>query len=358
MARLRTPWWMYLFAASFLATFSMIVYNDLFGPEQAGISAEYRSGAMVVTEVQPGSSGEQAGLKVNDRVAFVDGQPVHNFADWMGLRTNFEAATPHRLEIGRNDQTLQSTLVLRRQQPFQNWRTTSQQRSPAFRGSQFLILLLAFVIAFNKPHDAVARIGAWLAGSAGNFQSSAAVWIDRSLAAPALADRSAPVGCCIQLLPGIASVVHILCFVSARIVSRSLEMGSGMAANDPCNSAVHHLLVSRGVHARACNRRHSNMVPGGDCRYFDRLRCSGLCGAPGELSPSRGFESATPSPSAERGFRDWDFSGINEGRVELPPGLASGTWRFLVAVPGLRFSCAHSHLSARLCLRHTPPPIV
>jgi hypothetical protein len=59
MARLRTPWWMYLFAASFLATFSMIVYNDLFGPEQAGISAEYRSGAMVVTEVQPGSSGEQ-----------------------------------------------------------------------------------------------------------------------------------------------------------------------------------------------------------------------------------------------------------------------------------------------------------
>jgi len=152
---------MYLFAASFLATFSMIVYNDLFGPEQAGISAEYRSGAMVVTEVQPGSSGEQAGLKVNDRVAFVDGQPVHNFADWMGLRTNFEAATPHRLEIGRNDQTLQSTLVLRRQQPFQNWRTTSQQRSPAFRGSQFLILLLAFVIAFNKPHDAVARIGAW-----------------------------------------------------------------------------------------------------------------------------------------------------------------------------------------------------
>src|SRR6516225_1526217 len=112
---------MYIVAASFVACFSVAICNDLLGPESPGISAEYRSGAMVLTEVQAESPAERTGLRIGDRIVSVDGQSVRNVVDWMGIRTNFEVGALHQLEIERGSGRLRLTLTLWRRQPFKNW---------------------------------------------------------------------------------------------------------------------------------------------------------------------------------------------------------------------------------------------
>lgn len=169
MARRHTPWWLYLFAASFLACFAMVIYNDIRGPESVGISAQYLSGAMVLTEVQVGSPAALAGLRTADHIVSIDGQSIRNIVDWMGIRTNFEVATVYRWDVERGPERLGLALALRHRQPFKHWDTSSQQRSLAFRGTQLFLLLLALVIAFNKPHDKVALIGAWFLAALSTF---------------------------------------------------------------------------------------------------------------------------------------------------------------------------------------------
>jgi len=136
---------------------------------------------MVLTEVQAEGAAERTGLRIGDRIVSVDGQSVRNVVDWMGIRANFEVGVLHQLEIERDPGRLRLTLALWQQQPFKNWDTSSQQRSLAFRGSQMFLLLLGLFIAFSKPYDVVARIGAWFLAALSTFQPAppvglAALW--------------------------------------------------------------------------------------------------------------------------------------------------------------------------------------
>jgi S1-C subfamily serine protease len=121
MVRPPAPWWMYLFAASFLACFSVVIYNDLWGSEPPGISGEYLRGGMFVTKVQPASAAERAGLAAGDHITSIDAQHIQNIADWMGIQTNLDVGTEHELEIERGHERLQSTLNLGQQHPLKHW---------------------------------------------------------------------------------------------------------------------------------------------------------------------------------------------------------------------------------------------
>jgi tRNA A-37 threonylcarbamoyl transferase component Bud32 len=169
---------MYPFAASFLAFFSVTVYNDFWGPEPPGIHASYRA-AMVLAEVEPASAAEQAGLKAGDRIISIDAQPIRNGIDWLAILANLEVDVPHRLEIERDHDRLHLTLSLWQQKPFRRWETTDQMSFVSQRGAQFLMLVLSLVIAFTRPRDIAARIGALLLANfsiVSGFTGVAALW--------------------------------------------------------------------------------------------------------------------------------------------------------------------------------------
>lgn len=156
---------MYGLAASFLAYSFLLLYVQFWGPEMAGINTRYHGGKMVLTEVLPGGVSDRAGLKIGDHIVSIDGQPVHNLLDWIGVRTNFAVGKKYRVQLLRGGEALELELEFgSRPSLAQRWR---MDNSAVYMGlslqfTRMLLLALAFVIAFSRPHDLVARVGAAL----------------------------------------------------------------------------------------------------------------------------------------------------------------------------------------------------
>jgi len=158
--RRRTPWWMYVCAASFLGYFALIVYSHLWGPVPLGAAASYAGGNMLLTEVFPDSPAERAGLRAGDRVLSVNGQAVRSRLDWWFLRTNLEADRTLRVEVERDAKRLNLEFALP-QSSWSRWPTSDRIEILTIRGAQFAMLIMAFLIAFSRPYDLTARFGAW-----------------------------------------------------------------------------------------------------------------------------------------------------------------------------------------------------
>jgi S1-C subfamily serine protease len=115
MTRRRTPWWLYVAAASFCGYLALNMYLAFRGPETVDIASVFSKGRMVLLEVSPGSPGARAGLKAGDQVLAVEGQAIHSRRDWIGVRSNFEVGSSRRWEIKRGDERLQVVVTLGRQ---------------------------------------------------------------------------------------------------------------------------------------------------------------------------------------------------------------------------------------------------
>jgi hypothetical protein len=161
----RAPWWMFLIAVSFCAYVALIAYQTIWGPFTTpsaipeALEARFSAGGMEIRHVSPRSLGEQAGLRAGDHILAVDGQVIRNTHDWLATRANAEAGRPERWEIARQGRRLQLTL---------RW-----QRNVWYESSGVIYLcvvtgtfLLSLLIAFRRPDDLVARIGAWLIATA------------------------------------------------------------------------------------------------------------------------------------------------------------------------------------------------
>lgn len=154
-----TPWWLYIVAASFCGYLALNVYLEFRGPETVA-KPVFSKGRMVLLEVSPGSPGAAAGLQAGDRVVSVEGQAIHSRRDWVGVRSNFEVGSPRQWEIERGDERLQIVVTLGRQA----W--SRQSRSDQLISAEryafwFVALTLAFVVAFSRPHESTALLGAW-----------------------------------------------------------------------------------------------------------------------------------------------------------------------------------------------------
>ena len=115
---------------------------------------------MVLREVFPYFLGARAGLQQGDCVVAVEGQAISSGLDWGLIRANFEVGSPRRLDIERGDKRLQFVVTPGR-------RSLSGLDHPDLNyvlveGNAAVCLLLGLVIAFSRPHDAVALLGAWL----------------------------------------------------------------------------------------------------------------------------------------------------------------------------------------------------
>jgi len=155
----RAPWWMYIIAASLLGNFALSIYLYFWGPEPPFGKFNFKRQALVVEEVLPDSAGDRAGIQVGDQVLAIDRRRVEGLAQWDITRMNFEVGKSYRLQIERDGKQFERVMTLQQ-------RSWSRQRQYARIGilltlvSALLTLLVALLVAFTRPHDWVARIGA------------------------------------------------------------------------------------------------------------------------------------------------------------------------------------------------------
>ncbi len=177
MPRTRAPWWMYIVAASLLGSFALSIYVYFWGPEPPFSKFNFKREALVVEEVLPNSAGDRAGIQVGDRVLSVDGRRVVGLGHWDATRINFEVGKAYRLQVERNGTQFERVITLQRR----SWSRQGQY----FRilivldlASALLTLLVAFLIAFTRPYDWAARLGAIsiaLLGQSGSLYGVSAI---------------------------------------------------------------------------------------------------------------------------------------------------------------------------------------
>jgi regulator of sigma E protease len=79
--------------------------NDDFDPSDAGLLPEFMPGPIQVTEVQPGSPAQRAGLRAGDQIESVDGHPFHSVTTLLAYM-QAEHGKPMDLEVERNGSTI------------------------------------------------------------------------------------------------------------------------------------------------------------------------------------------------------------------------------------------------------------
>ncbi len=168
MSSSRAPWWMYIIAASFLGLFVLRIYvlSPFYpGPGPLGMFFDDRSSSVIVERVEPDSIAERAGLRAGDRIVSANGLTIRSHINWDMAAMTFEVGRPLRLDVERASRRIELSMIPER-------RLRSAFRLPLISlliGTDLLTLVIAFVVAFRRPNDLVARIGAWFLATAAIF---------------------------------------------------------------------------------------------------------------------------------------------------------------------------------------------
>src|SRR4029077_15656080 len=111
---------------------------------------------VTVERVEPGSIGERSGILPGDRIVKANGMPIRRRVNWDVAGMTFDVARPLPLVIEREGKRIELSVTL---EP----RTSLPLRAEFYllAATDLLALVLALVIAFRRPHDLVARVGAW-----------------------------------------------------------------------------------------------------------------------------------------------------------------------------------------------------
>lgn len=154
---------MYLIAASFIGCFAMQCYVYLQGPEDPFTFFTFGGDALIVQGVAPDSAAARAGLQAGDRVISIGGFRIRGLGDWDRVRLTMETAHPYVIQLARQGTVVTTTLTL----PRRVWsRLPAAERVSVVETVTVgcIVLLLAAVVAFTRPHDRVARLGAIVLG--------------------------------------------------------------------------------------------------------------------------------------------------------------------------------------------------
>ena len=182
----RPPVWMLTLGLLFLGYYSLLCVSDLSRPEPLGVSFQIERLALVVRSVEPGSLAARAGLTIGDRVLTVNSHPTRTRLDWMAVEMNLRTHEPVRLDVERRSAHLTLTLNFERT-PWRYWITGPGITLLIARLFQLVTLALALLVAFKRPFDTAARVGAWVLATVGVYSITwqyqlAAIW--RSLPMP------------------------------------------------------------------------------------------------------------------------------------------------------------------------------
>src|SRR5262245_54715141 len=156
----RRPAWLLLLGLAFLGYDGLLLYTDLTRPEPIGLVLVAGQSGVTVRAVAAGSTAARAGIDAGDRVLAVDSRRVRNRLDWVSAEMNLQTNRPLRLEVERGTSLLTFTLVPARATR-QSWLTGAGLTLAIARVVQLIALMLALTVAFRRPFDPVARVGAW-----------------------------------------------------------------------------------------------------------------------------------------------------------------------------------------------------
>ena len=165
----RPPWWALAIAAAFVGYFALLVYCDLWRPEDAGFVPQNAGDGVVVARVVPGSPAARAGITPGDVLRFAAGRSVHTVLDWSVIDAHVVFERPIDLTLVRQGSVVETALVLPRG-PWSYLATSAGLLLLVTLTVQALMLVLAVVILFKRPGDLTAGLGACLLGSAAVFK--------------------------------------------------------------------------------------------------------------------------------------------------------------------------------------------
>ncbi len=154
----RAPWWMCVVAASYLAFFAFIPYLVIWGPSDVeGLDAVFEGEGMRVVSVEADSSLGRAGLEAGDRVLSVSGRPVLKAQDWSAVNANLEVGRPLDWQVQRGEKRLLVQIT-----PGEaTWANRLAHEYLGYSTLKLIGFALGFFIAFRRPADPVAKLGAW-----------------------------------------------------------------------------------------------------------------------------------------------------------------------------------------------------
>src|SRR5580704_12061789 len=186
MPSARIPWWIWLVAASFIVCFLVgFVYLPLKLPEATGINPGLSDNR--VASVTPGSPGDVAGVKRDDRIVNVDGRTVHSAIEVVSALSNTVFDHPVSIVVLRGSHEVHLQLILN--QTLTQARTSKETLGWWVELAVSLIqLLVGLLVLLKRPRDLTAvAAGIFLCSlGTGNFYfvspNAAVVWRDLPLA--------------------------------------------------------------------------------------------------------------------------------------------------------------------------------
>ncbi len=154
MSSARIPWWIWLVAASFIACFLVgFVYLPLKLPEATGINFDFRRNR--VANVGPGSPGDAAGLKRDDRIVRVDGRAVRNVIEFSGALSGTTFDHSVSIVVLRGSQEVHLQLTLRKNLA-QRWTSRESLGWWVELAVSLIQLLVGLLVLFKRPRDLTA----------------------------------------------------------------------------------------------------------------------------------------------------------------------------------------------------------
>jgi hypothetical protein len=154
---------MYLVAASYVALLALIPYIVIWGPaDLLGLHATFEDGRMLIRSVTPDSLPAKAGLRAGDQVASIDGRPIRGTQDWSVTNANLEVNRVQKWEILRQGNRIELEIT-----PEQaNWMNRLSAGYISYSALAICSFAVGLFIAFRRPYDPAARVGAWFIGTA------------------------------------------------------------------------------------------------------------------------------------------------------------------------------------------------
>ena len=159
----RAPWWIYVVAASYVALLALIPNLMIWGPADIlGLTAEYQGGSMLIRALDASSVLARAGVRVGDRVLAIDGRPMRRSGDWTVVNANLEVGRPQGWEVLRDEK--RSVLEVTPERA--DWRNRLAGGYVSYSGLALTSFAIGLLVAFRRPGDPAAKIGAWFIATA------------------------------------------------------------------------------------------------------------------------------------------------------------------------------------------------
>ncbi len=164
MPKSKAPWWMYVVACSYVAYFCVTVYMAFWGPEWIGITPIQDGERVLIKDVLSDSQASRAGLRSGDQIVAAAGHNIYSAWDWYAVTFNVNAFGTLPVRLVRDGEQLERTLIVSRR----SWQSPNaiSAYGYAYPLVQLAYLAIAFVIAFSRPFNIHARMGALFLASA------------------------------------------------------------------------------------------------------------------------------------------------------------------------------------------------